>query len=351
MPADREPTVDPVVGGPRRAHYIGAPHFFNLSQACRIVCDAFEFGFGVYLVGSALNKRDYRDVDVRCIVSDADFERLFPGLGTSGAAWRHPLWSLLCSSISLYLSRASELPVDFQIQSMTEANRDYPKREHPRNYLGFFYQSTGVEDALRSASREGEEPAVVDGPTGVATGLAMPAGVASTNSPPPGDTGCKTCGGRKEIVIKTPDNGDVWNDYLPCPACRPSSGEARGVYAWSEGDTLSLRSVGPTYGFYLHQYHGPTCARQWAESFDRIITAHVAAAERAARVGALREALSLADDETGQCNAMSSCTPSDEGRKTLQAQAFGCHRVAQRIRALASASGESEGDNSKETGR
>lgn len=117
-----------------RAHYIGAPQFFYLDQAVRIVNDAFDFGFGCFLVGSSLRKREFRDVDVRCIVPDEDFERLFPGAGT--ATWRHPTWSLVCSSIALYLSERSGLPVDFQIQSMTEANREYPPPEHPRCALG-----------------------------------------------------------------------------------------------------------------------------------------------------------------------------------------------------------------------
>lgn len=125
----------------RRAHYIGAPEFFRLDQACRIVCDAFDFGYGVFLVGSSLRTREYRDVDLRCIISDEDFERLFPGAGE--ASWRHPLWSLMCSSISLQLSQASGLPIDFQIQSMTEANRDYPSPEHKRNAMGVFLTKGG----------------------------------------------------------------------------------------------------------------------------------------------------------------------------------------------------------------
>lgn len=135
------PAVDPVVGGPRRAHYLGAPHFFNLQQACRIVNDAFPSSYGVYLVGSSLKRRDYRDVDVRCIMPDEGFAKLFPGIGNT--VWRHPLWSLMCSSISLYLSRATELPIDFQIQSETEANRDYSQKDgHQRNYLGFYAAKT-----------------------------------------------------------------------------------------------------------------------------------------------------------------------------------------------------------------
>ena len=145
-PADEEVRfVEPPDPPPRvrRANYIGAPQFFRLNEACRIINDAFDFGYGVYLVGSSLVRRDYRDVDLRCIVSDEDYARLFPGIGAG--PWRHPFWSLLCSSISLYLSQTSGLPIDFQIQSMTEANRDYPSPEHQRNALGLFFRAKPSE--------------------------------------------------------------------------------------------------------------------------------------------------------------------------------------------------------------
>lgn len=118
-----------------RANYLPAPHFFNLHQACRVVYDAF--GSPPYLVGSSLERRDYRDVDVRLILEDAEFDRLFPG--TAGSAYQlDALWSLLNSSIALYLSQHSGLPVDFQIQRMTEANLEYPGARG-RQPLGIFF--------------------------------------------------------------------------------------------------------------------------------------------------------------------------------------------------------------------
>lgn len=116
----------------KRANFIRAPHFFNLNMACRALAEAFDNH--IYLVGSSLERRDYGDVDVRCILPDDDFDRLFPNL--CGSPSRDPLWSLMCSSISLYLSQHSDLPVDFQIQRMTEANAEF---EGPRHALGIFY--------------------------------------------------------------------------------------------------------------------------------------------------------------------------------------------------------------------
>jgi len=120
----------------KRANYIGAPEFFCLNGACRIVEEAFNFSHGTYLVGSSLHKRDYRDVDVRTILPDVEYDRLFPE--KFGSDWRHPLWSFMCSSMSLYLSRHSGLKIDFQIQRMTEANAEYPSPEHERCAIGQF---------------------------------------------------------------------------------------------------------------------------------------------------------------------------------------------------------------------
>ncbi len=115
-----------------RANFIGAPAFFNLNQACRVISDAFGFG-SVFLVGSALDRRDFRDVDVRCILDDVEYGRLFPGIRPP--SYLNPLWSLLCSSISLYLSQHSGLPVDFQIQQQTAANEMYNGK---RSAIGVF---------------------------------------------------------------------------------------------------------------------------------------------------------------------------------------------------------------------
>jgi hypothetical protein len=122
----------------RRANYIGAPQMFNLSQACRVLVDAF--GPCVYLVGSSLERRDYRDVDIRCILDDTDFARLFPGANPNDPS-RDALWSLMSSAVSLYLSQHSGLPVDFQIQQMKAANATYPGA---RSAIGIFLEPQTV---------------------------------------------------------------------------------------------------------------------------------------------------------------------------------------------------------------
>lgn len=119
----------------KRANYIGAPEFYHLNNVCRMVTEAF--GWHLYLVGSSLKRRDYRDVDIRLILPDNEFDAMFPGI--SGAHWLDARWSLICASISEWIGKRCNLPIDFQIQRMTEANAEYPD-EHPRNALGMFIE-------------------------------------------------------------------------------------------------------------------------------------------------------------------------------------------------------------------
>lgn len=131
----------------KRADFIPAPSKFNLSAACRFVWEAF--GGGVYLVGSSITRRDFRDVDIRVILDDAEFDRMFPSLKpttTTDAEGKTTVsvpttqlnakWALLCSSISLWLSQHSGLPVDFQIQRQTQANEQH---KGPRYAIGIYY--------------------------------------------------------------------------------------------------------------------------------------------------------------------------------------------------------------------
>lgn len=122
----------------KRANYLPAPAVFNLNAACKLVNDALgDRGYGCYLVGSSLRKRDYRDVDVRYIMADADFDQLFPGIAAPYIL--HPLWSLMCTSISTWLRQQTGLPVDFQIQRQTQANAEYSSETgHGREPMGFF---------------------------------------------------------------------------------------------------------------------------------------------------------------------------------------------------------------------
>lgn len=127
-----EPTPEPW-----RANWVPAPQYFNLNMACVSISEAF--GTHCYLVGSALATREHRDVDVRLILPDEDFARLFPNI--TRATGYDARWSLLCSAISAWLSKQSNLQVDFQIQQRTAANaQHHSEKRHP---IGMFITPAG----------------------------------------------------------------------------------------------------------------------------------------------------------------------------------------------------------------
>lgn len=64
-------------------------------------------------------------MDVRTILEDEQFDRLFED--------NRQRWQLLCVSIGALTAQESGLPIDYQIQRMTEANAKY---DGPRNPIG-----------------------------------------------------------------------------------------------------------------------------------------------------------------------------------------------------------------------
>ena len=125
-----------------RATFIGAPQIFNLQAACAILVAAY--GPTLYLVGSSLARRDFRDVDIRCLLDDADFARRF-GPDTRPSHY-NPRLAVENAALSEWLAARTRLPIDFQFQPLTEANAKYPG---PRSALGVFWQRTVADPELR----------------------------------------------------------------------------------------------------------------------------------------------------------------------------------------------------------
>ena len=105
--------------------YLDAPVLDRLDLASVLVHEWLDVP---YLVGSCLERPDYRDVDIRVILTDKRYARLFPKRKP------HPLRYLLQTAITEHYVKATGLRIDFQIQSMTEA-KFYPRKRHP---LGIF---------------------------------------------------------------------------------------------------------------------------------------------------------------------------------------------------------------------
>ena len=97
--------------------------FERLEEWCRNVRELF--GECPYLVGSALNKNAYRDVDLRLIVPDAEFDAQYKSIVKV---------RLMNRAISIWGQQETGLLIDFQIQRMTEANSKFGEQE--RNPMG-----------------------------------------------------------------------------------------------------------------------------------------------------------------------------------------------------------------------
>jgi hypothetical protein len=108
-----------------RKSFLTTAEFALLNDACVPVTAAF--GGPPYLVGSVNETPEYRDVDLRVILDDDEFDHLFDG--------KILLWSLVCQAIGHYLRNVTGLPIDFQIQRMSQANVKFP--DGPRNPMGF----------------------------------------------------------------------------------------------------------------------------------------------------------------------------------------------------------------------
>lgn len=108
---------------------VGMPAALHLDAFGREIEAAF--GYLPYLVGSAAAGKQWRDVDVRLILPDDEFDHLFPPVETG--QFPDGLWSLLCAAISELAAKRTGLPIDFQIQRQTYANDRFPG---PRHALG-----------------------------------------------------------------------------------------------------------------------------------------------------------------------------------------------------------------------
>lgn len=135
------------------AHYLGVSQYFALNLACRTVWDSFrEAGHvGMYLVGSVLKRRDWRDVDVRMMMEDPAFDRMFgPQPERFSGIDLSPLM-LLNAAVSEWLQHRCGLPVDFQFQRMSKANEEFSSKEgHTRNAIGIAHMRSDYAEDVSS---------------------------------------------------------------------------------------------------------------------------------------------------------------------------------------------------------
>lgn len=116
--------------------YLDAPDLDRLDLASVLVREALDTP---YLVGSCLTRPDFRDVDIRVVLADEDFDRLFLRPA------RDPLRHLVQVAITEHYVRATGLRIDFQIQRRSTASEQYPEPggRHP---LGIYPHPAAPDD-------------------------------------------------------------------------------------------------------------------------------------------------------------------------------------------------------------
>ena len=104
------------------------------------------FGEYPYHVGSSLRGKQWRDVDVRLILSDERYS--LEGLGDPKNPHMNAKWVALTLAFSALASQMTGLPVDFQIQQQTDANATYSQKD------GCMRSALGCGSRIRKSSHE-----------------------------------------------------------------------------------------------------------------------------------------------------------------------------------------------------
>jgi len=125
----------------KRASYLAVNEQFNLQHQCRMLSAAF--GFCTYQVGSSLERANYRDVDLRCILDDAEFDAMF--------CVNENRLKFLNVCISEWLSARTSLPIDFQFQRQTDANKEF---DGHRNFVGVPFRAAALAAVAGGKEKE-----------------------------------------------------------------------------------------------------------------------------------------------------------------------------------------------------
>ena len=137
---------------PKRGIFLSVESMWRLVNACRPIEDAFG-GEHVWLVGSCLTRPDYRDVDLRLILDNGVFGRVFhsPYNDVDGkpVGLSDQFRMLLQTAISGLLRETTGLPIDFQIQSQHEADYYNDHGRHPVILRPYIQWRPYTEDAYK----------------------------------------------------------------------------------------------------------------------------------------------------------------------------------------------------------
>lgn len=124
---------------------LSPPVLHRLDLACKPISEVFGAFNGPFLVGSVQERTagPDSDVDLRLILDDEVYDALMDGTPPGFA-------TLLDFALSAYVREHTGLPIDFQIQRMTEANERHTGQRNP---LGRRRLTNWIGDARPAAIR------------------------------------------------------------------------------------------------------------------------------------------------------------------------------------------------------
>lgn len=109
------------------------PAYLKLNAWAREV--EWCFDQTLYLVGSSLFSKKWRDIDVRIILEDDEWERWFGNIDRV-AKHTNARWSAIMTAFSIWAADATGLPVDFQIYARSQVTAE--EWDQPRCALGIY---------------------------------------------------------------------------------------------------------------------------------------------------------------------------------------------------------------------
>ena len=126
---------------------LSPPVLHRLDLACKHIREVFGGFAGPYLVGSVQQRTagPRSDVDLRLILDDEDYDALFADAPEGFA-------TLLDFALGAYVRELTGLPIDFQVQRMTEANERHGGLR--RNPLGGRHLTNWIGDARPEPQHE-----------------------------------------------------------------------------------------------------------------------------------------------------------------------------------------------------
>ena len=103
------------------------PGALLLQQFGDLLSDAF--GVCAYQVGSSIMSGGWRDVDVRVMLTADQYSAM--GLGDPDKPHENAKWSAYAIVFSAYGKQLTGLPIDFQLQEIDNANRQFSGPRDP----------------------------------------------------------------------------------------------------------------------------------------------------------------------------------------------------------------------------